>query len=142
MEMEQWLEDAMVIVNKWFCLMPSRVFRECLKSLREGHGSLVSLARAGNELGLVSEAKFLVLKANIPEPLTIRPSREELRALKDTHQSGLEAARFLVNYSISASRDMLVTVNLHGLDERSTQDFHRVIRALTWQAATSDRQEE
>jgi len=48
----------------------------------------------------------------------------------------------LVNYSIGASREMPVTVNFSKFDERCDRDFHRVLRALTGQAASSDRQGE
>jgi len=142
MEMEQWLEDAMVIVNKWFSLMPSRVLKQCIELCHEAGWSLVSLARAGSEIGLVREVKLLELKDKIPAPLTIRPSREELLTLKNTHEAGLESARFLVNYSIGVSREIPVTMNFNKLDGRDARDFHSVVCALVGQTTRCDGQEE
>jgi len=142
MDMEQWLEEAMAMVNKWLCIMPSRVLRQCIESCHEAGWPLVSIVRAGSELGFVSEAKLLEIKEKVPEPLMIQPSLEELLALRNTHKAGLESARFLVNYSVGASKDMPVTVNFSKSDERCARDFHRVVRALVWQAGSDDSREE
>ena len=142
MEMEQWLEDAMVVTNKSLRLMPSRVLKECLDSCRKGSGSLVALVGAGSQLGVVDRATLQRLKERIPEPLAIRPNREELLALKETHQAGVEAARFWVNYFIGATREMPAAVNFRSFDERSAHDFHRVLHALVGQTTRCDGQEE
>lgn len=130
MEIEQWLEEAMVMTNRSLRLIPSSVLKECIESCRAHGTSLVAIARASSQLGLVNEEKLLYLKERIPEPHVTPPSREQVLAFKKSYQTNVGAAHFLFNYLIGVARQIPVMLDFHTPDEKATEDLSRVLGSL------------
>ncbi|GEM_PF-3827960 len=137
MEMEQWLEDAMVVTNKSLRLMPSSVFKRCLESCRNEGASLVTIARAGSQLGLVDETKLPKLKESIPEPGKTPPTDKEILAFKHNYATQIEAYRFWLHYTTGAAKEIPVVVDFQEIDQKAAADLNRVLGRLTREATTN-----
>jgi hypothetical protein len=140
MDIEQWLEEAMVITNRSLRLMPSSVFRQCVESCRSKGASLVAVARAGSQLGLVDEAKLLQLKERIPEPSKTPPTHEEILAYKRNLATQIETCRFWMNYMIGASKEIPVIMDLQPTDEKDDELIRRVMGNLVGQILQGDKE--
>ncbi len=142
MEMERWLEEAMVITNKSLRLMPSSVFKEH-QEWRRGKGiSVETVAKVCNQLGFtkVDEAQLLRFKEVIPSLATL--SQDQIGAYKENNQATVQAAQFLVNYFIGVAKEIPVTIDFRTLDERSDKDVRKVLRALVQDASSPTQQKQ
>jgi hypothetical protein len=142
MEMEQWLEEAMVVTNRALRLMPSSVFNGCLETCRREGASLEAIASAGNKVGLADRTKLLELKERNPEPCVTPPTQEEVVAFKKEHQTIVEFSRFLVSYLVSAEKEVKVALDFQPLDEEAARGFGRALESLMRQTPSSDKAEE
>ena len=139
MEIEQWLEEAMIITNKALRLIPSSVFKQCLETCRREGVSLEAIVNAGNEVGLVNKAKLLEFKERIAQPRVTPPSQEEVLAVKRNYQPSIEASRLLANYFIGAAKQIPVTLDFQALDEKAAKGFGKVMESLMRQAANNNK---
>ena len=133
MDMEQWLEEAMIVTNKSLQLMPTSIFKRCLDSCRSAGAPLVTIASAGSQLGLIDEAKLLQLKDRNPEPSMALPGREEVLAFKQAYREKIETCRFWMNYMIGATKAIPVALDFQTLDKQAAEDLSRVLDTLVGQ---------
>jgi hypothetical protein len=127
METEQWLEEAMLMINRSLRLIPDGYLRQSINSCREHDITLESVAGAGNRMGLIDEERITELKERIPEPANTRPRPDDVRIVRKTHQVEIESCRFLMNCMMGATRELPVIFDLQPTDEKDDENIRRIL---------------
>ncbi len=130
METEQWLEEAVLMTNRSLRLVPASVLRQSIKSGREHGAALVSMAGAGNQMGVIDGGKVTELQERIPEPAKIRPQPNDVRATKQTCRVEIESCRFWINCMMGATKEMPVIFDLQPTDQKTDENIRGILGDL------------
>ncbi len=130
METEQWLEEAVLMTNRSLRLVPASVLRQSSQSCREHGVSLMSMAGAGNQVGLIDVEKVTELQERIPEPAKIRPQANDVCATKQTRRVEIESCRFWINCMMGATKEIPVIFDLQPTDEKTDKNIGRILGDL------------
>jgi len=127
METEQWLEEAVLMTNRSLRLVPDSVLRQSMKSCREHGVSLMSMAGAGNQMGVIDREKVTELQERIPEPAKTRPQPNDVRATKQTCRVEIESCRFWINCMMGATKEMPVIFDLQPTDQKTDENIRGIL---------------